>query len=271
MLCIVNSSKDAREIYRRLPQEGITLHLSRMMCPVHIRETIDIIKKSLASDDAPIIRVVATQLVEAGVDIDFPVVYRQEAGLDSVLQAAGRCNREGRLDMGETHIFSLSEHSLPKGYMQKANQARIDLGDNIDWFAPETMTRYFRNLYSDTSSFDKKDMKHYLYSFREGLCLEEAAKKFHLIEEDGYNVVVRWRDSPKLTAKLEESGPSYSLMKKLGQYMVRVHKSDFETLKQMGVLKEIKDGLYALEYDQQYDASVGLSIDNNWANEVLIK
>ena len=104
VLCIVNTRKDAKELYDRLPEEGVKLHLSRMMCPEHICETINRIKELLRSNDVPVIRLIATQLVEAGVDMDFPVVFRQEAGLDSVLQAAGRCNREGKLAQGKTFV-----------------------------------------------------------------------------------------------------------------------------------------------------------------------
>ena len=101
-----------------LPNDGVKLHLSRMMCPAHLHETIGKIKTLLKDGLQPIVRVIATQLVEAGVDIDFPVVFRQEAGLDSVLQAAGRCNREGRSAMGHTFVFSLAaEKRNPFGSM----------------------------------------------------------------------------------------------------------------------------------------------------------
>lgn len=107
VLCIVNTRKDARELYRRMP-EG-TLHLSRMMCSAHIMEVIKLIKQKL-KDNEPV-RVISTQLVEAGVDIDFPVVYRAFAGLDSIIQAAGRCNREGKLNhvgkLGQVFVFNL--------------------------------------------------------------------------------------------------------------------------------------------------------------------
>ena len=95
VLCIVNTRNDAKKIFDLLPNEGITLHLSKMMCPAHIKQTITQLKDALKDNRKSIIRVVSTQLIEAGVDIDFPIVLRQEAGLDSVLQAAGRCNREG--------------------------------------------------------------------------------------------------------------------------------------------------------------------------------
>ena len=147
VLCIVNTRKDAKELFERLPQEGLTLHLSRMMYPAHVRETIETIKAALKDDKQRVIRVVATQLIEAGVDIDFPVVYRQEAGLDSILQAAGRCNREGKLGICTTHVFSLrAEHQLPSGYISQANNARLNMVGDIDWFAPGTMRDYFSQL-----------------------------------------------------------------------------------------------------------------------------
>lgn len=157
VLCVVNTRNDAKELYKRLPQEGVTLHLSKMMCPAHIRETIAKIKTALKDDENEIIRVVSTQLIEAGVDIDFPVVFRQEAGLDSVLQAAGRCNREGNLNTGTTYVFSLAnEHNLPKGDIQDGNNARKSIVGDHDWFDPSTMKLYFRQLYCRKDSFDKK-------------------------------------------------------------------------------------------------------------------
>lgn len=274
VLCIVNTRRDAKEIYQRLPQEGITLHLSRMMCSSHIRETIGQIKKAIANEENAVVRVVATQLIEAGVDIDFPVVYRQESGLDSVLQAAGRCNREGKMQTGTTYVFSLAkEHALPRGQMQDANNARLSLDSDSDWFAPETMTRYFEQLYCRTDNFDKKDMKHYLYpstADQNGLYFDTAAKEFRLIEDNGRSVIVCWKDSPRLIEQLEHAGPTYTLMKKLGQYIVNVNEIDFKKLTDMGVVSEVKEGLYAIEYQQQYDCNLGLITDNNWTDKTLM-
>lgn len=270
VLCIVNTRCDAKELYTRLPQEGITLHLSKMMCPAHISETLEILKKALKDDTNEIIRVVSTQLIEAGVDIDFPVVYRQEAGLDSVLQAAGRCNREGKNGLSTTYVFSLSkEHNLPRGDMQAANNARLSLGAGIDWFAPDVMTSYFKQLYCRKECFDVKDMKHYLYNPKE-ICFATAAKEFQLIEDNGINAVVCWRNSFELIQQLLEKGPSYILIKKLSKYMVNINKADFKSLLDMGVISEKKEGLFVVDYKQQYDEHIGLCIDNNWANKSII-
>ncbi len=270
VLCIVNTRKDAKELYERLPHEGITLHLSKMMCPAHISETIEQMKDALKDDNNEIIRVVSTQLIEAGVDIDFPVVFRQEAGLDSVLQAAGRCNREGKKDICTAYVFSLAkEHNLPKGGIQDGNNARLSLDTSSDWFAPETMSSYFRQLYCRNDSFDKKDMKHFLYDAK-NISFAAAAKEFRLIEDTGKTVVVCWKDSMKLIEELLQYGPSYLQMKKISKYCVNIHQGDFDALCKMGLITEKREGLFVVDYAQQYDEHVGLRIDNNWANESLI-
>ena len=270
VLCIVNTRKDARELYERLPDEGVTLHLSKMMCPEHIMQTIEKIKYALRDETNEIVRVVSTQLIEAGVDIDFPVVYRQEAGLDSVLQAAGRCNREGNVKMGTAHVFSLSkEHNLPKGEMQDANAARLSLGQSRDWFAPETMNAYFRQLYCRRGTFDKKDMGHFLYDAR-NLSFASAADAFHLIEDEGKNVIVCWKNSMELVQELLRDGPSYALMRKLSRFTVSLNYSDFDALQKIGVLTEKIEGLFFVEYGEQYDRNVGLRIDSKWEDMELV-
>lgn len=269
VLCVVNTRRDARELYQRLPDEGHTFHLSKMMCPSHIGQTIEAIKLALSDDRNAIVRVVSTQLIEAGVDIDFPVVYRQEAGLDSILQAAGRCNREGRLVAGMTHVFSLAkEHPLPRGDIQAANSARQSLGCDRDWFAPETMTDYFQQLYCRRDSFDRKNMKQYLYHPRD-LSFATAAREFRLIDDAGMSVVVCWGDSMELVGKILHEGPSRMLMRKLAKYMVGVTPSDFKALQSMGVVSEKLEGLFVVDYKQQYDDRIGLRVDNRWTDQVL--
>ena len=125
-LCIVNTKRDAAELFQEL--DGNTeghFHLSTMMCAAHRSETISKIKLRLALGGQEICRVVSTQLVESGVDLDFPVVYRAEAGLDSIAQAAGRCNREGRseekwgIDRGDVYVFE-GERKPPLGQLRRA-------------------------------------------------------------------------------------------------------------------------------------------------------
>ena len=262
VLCIVNTRNDAREIFKCLPKEGLTIHLSRMMCPRHISKAIQEIKQALSDNSETVIRVVATQLIEAGVDIDFPVVYRQEAGLDSILQAAGRCNREGKLDIATTYVFSLSvEHKL-YGSIIDANNARLNMVNVNDWFAPETMTEYFRQLYCRKGTFDKKDLKTLLYKPTE-MCFAEAAKEFKLIEETGKTVYVNMDDSLELVERLKSDGITYSLMKQLSQYSVNIHERDFQKLLSDGAIEEVIDGIYVVNDRAQYDENIGLRLDNH--------
>ena len=120
-------------------------------------------------------------------------------------------------------------------------------------------------------SFDKKDIRHYLYYPTNNLSFQTAAKEFQLIEDDGVNVVVCWKNSIDLVQQLLVNGPSYMLMKKLSKYMVNINKTDFKTLADMGVVSEKKEGLFVVDYKQQYDEHIGLRTDNNWANEILIQ
>lgn len=270
VLCIVNTRKDAKELYERLPQEGLTLHLSRMMYPAHVRETIETIKTALQDDRQQIIRVVATQLIEAGVDIDFPVVYRQEAGLDSILQAAGRCNREGKLGISTTHVFSLrGEHQLPSGYISLANNARLNMVGQFDWFAPATMRNYFAQLFARTQSFDKKQIGTLLYKPNE-MQFQEAAERFRLIEDETTSIFIKCDHSNAFIEELRHKGPSYPVLKKLSQYAVSVRQKDFMILQNAGALEEPFEGIWILSQESQYDDKVGLVTDNQWLEETLI-
>ena len=269
VLCIVNTRRDAKEIYDRLPKEGICLHLSRMMCPAHVSATIEQVKEVLkAGIDQPI-RVIATQLIEAGVDIDFPVVFRQEAGLDSILQAAGRCNREGKQDICTTYVFSLGkEHPLPPGFISQSNNARLNMGKKHDWFAPEAMTCYFKQLHSRIDNFDEKQMNELLY--KPECEFEETVRQFYLIDDQTTSVIVNWNGSIQLYHQLLSQGPSYLLMKKLSQYSVNVRERDYKKLQSIGAVDEPFENIYAITNPSFYKADTGLSLDNQWLEETYI-
>lgn len=267
VLCIVNTRNDAKEIFSRLPKEGIRLHLSRMMCPDHVRETIDKVKAALKEPSNNVIRVVATQLIEAGVDIDFPVVFRQEAGLDSVLQAAGRCNREGRLDKGETFVFALQK-PLPPGFMSQTNSARLGMGKDYDWFSPEAMEAYFIQLYSRVPSFDKANIKELLY--KPEMQFETASSEFRLIDDNTTSVIVNWKNSMELVERLKKEGVSYSVMKALSQFSVNVRMRDLKKLDEAGALEEVLEDVFVIREVSFYDKEIGLVTDNHWLEESLI-
>lgn len=269
VLCIVNTRRDAKELYERLPKEGIFLHLSRMMCPAHVAATIKHIKRALKENSDSPIRVIATQLVEAGVDIDFPVVYRQEAGLDSILQAAGRCNREGKNGICTTYVFSLGkEHPLPPGFISQTNNARLNMAGQYDWFAPETMIAYFKQLHWRIDNFDKQQMQELLY--KPACEFEEAANRFHLIDDQTMPVLVNWHDSINLYQRLLSEGPSYQLMKQMAQFCVNIRKHNFDKLKSIGAIEEPFENIYVITNPAFYHDDTGLSIENHWIEETYI-
>lgn len=269
VLCILNTRSDAKEIYERLSEPENTYHLSRMMCPVHIRKTLDDIKVKLKSETEPAIRVVATQLIEAGVDIDFPVVFRQEAGLDSIIQAAGRCNREGKLKIGDTFVFHFDK-PLPPGYISHAAGAMNRLAKDSDWFEPEVMKLYFKQLYGTMDTFDKAQIKDRLYKVPD-FYFKTAAEEFKLIDDNGIGIIVNYENSSELIECLKQDGPSYSLMKRLNQYTVNIREWDFKKLRSDRLIEEVIEGVYWLPDREQYDVKKGLVTDNHWLDELLVK
>lgn len=275
VLCIVNSKKDAREIYNRLPHEGITIHLSRWMYSEHIAASIEIIRIAL-KNKYPVVRVVSTQLVEAGVDFDFPVVFRQEAGLDSILQAAGRCNREGKQKMGTTYVFRL-ESLMVKGHLAKTINAFRMCKDSVeDWFSPEAMKKYFKNLYLN-SNFDEKQIeKQSKYSKNEGTLVvnfDTMHRLFKLINDKDVKIVILMPDILPLIDEVKGKGfISHTDIKQLSRYSVGVSKIDFEILRSEGLIKEImpNSNLYVTTSTSQYNTNIGLLFENVELQETYI-
>lgn len=293
VLCIVNTRKAALEIYKRLSNDvhSLTIHLSRMMCQHHIRETIDRIKVALNNEHYKVIRVVSTQLIEAGVDIDFPVVIREEAGLDSIIQSAGRCNREGASKRGNTIVFRLKETRL-RGTLNRMNEARKDIMDIVDdKMSPDAIYKYFNKLYQSTPTFDKANDDGYnIHEMLEEVMdntpksmpsidylFKMAANSFHLIDDDSIGVVVPYETSEEkekgckphienLIEKLKNNVLSYRLMRELGSYMINIKRSDYRKLE--GFLKEY-NGVNVLDlcYKSMYSHEVGLTFP---IDEILI-
>lgn len=274
VLCIVNSRKDAREIFSRLPEEGLVIHLSRLMYPEHISSSIELIKVALKTN-YPIIRVVSTQLVEAGVDIDFPVVFRQEAGLDSILQAAGRCNREGQNKMGHTYVFKLPGQPT-KGTLAKTISAYrlFKLDRNCyDWLSTEAMNTYFYFLYK-SAHFDEKGIYNECKYSRIEKCLicnfKTIHGKFKMIADEGIGIVVLNHDNKELIEKIKKDGfIEYHTIKRLSKYTVNVRKKDFEQLQKDHSIEEIIDmsGVYCTMSEEQYDSHIGFVFNKLYLEE----
>lgn len=272
VLCIVSSRRHALELYDELSKrsDATTIHLSRSMCSAHILEKIIEIKEAL-TDPEKKIRVISTQLIEAGVDIDFPVVYRQLAGLDSILQAAGRCNREGKAKEGQTIVFTFKE-DRQSSFLRFASDTMkdlISLHPDADWLSPDTMRLYYEKLYYRTPSFDKNEVGALLENPL-NCQFEEASNKFQLIDETGCNIIVNFKDSDTLVRQLVANGPSRKLSRQLGRYNVTVPQRIFNEFEKAGLIEEPYPGFYYISLKDQYDDNTGLKSKNEYQEQTFI-
>ena len=245
VLCIVNTRKDCKALYEAMPSD--TIHLSASMCGQHRSNLIAEIKRKLKNGEP--IRVVSTQLVEAGVDIDFPVVYRAMAGLDSVAQAAGRCNREGKLNQGNVFVFNPPKEP-PVGLLRFGAQATQRIIDEDKFedipLSPDIFLTYFKIYYDKVHSFDKKNIlkdlelygKKYKAEFR------TAAENFQLIDDKAQKSVIVWYsddkiNSQELIAQLEAVGLKREIMRKLQRCTVNIPQNCWKELQKIGYIKEV--------------------------------
>lgn len=281
VLAIVNRRADARELYRQLRAHHTdgTWHLSALMCPQHRTHAIAKIKLALKARrealDAGLktlpLRVVSTQLVEAGVDMDFPVVYRAMAGLDSIAQAAGRCNREGCLESGDVFVY-VPPTLPPPGLLRQAETAcrTVWYGNPGDPLDLALVRSFFERLYGD-ASLDKFNIGALLRVGKEAdVCFRDVAESFRLIDNEGTGtVVVRYPGgvalSPvdQLIGVLERDGPTRWLMRKLQRYGVSIYRHDLDRLLAAGDVREVAvcPGLYVQASDLLYDDILGINVE----------
>ncbi len=260
VLCIVNSRKSAQEIYALLPKEG-SYHLSTLMYPAHRRAILAEIRKRL-KDGYPC-RVVSTSLIEAGVDVDFPAVYRELAGLDSVLQAAGRCNREGERKPEESIVTVFQGVSVTPQLLQvNIGAAEEALRDDADPVEPETMEKYFRSFRSLARTLDKAETVKHLKEGAQGRLLpfRTVAEHFHLIDDTTKTVYIPLEEGAALAERLRTGERDRALFRRMGQYGVNLYDVQYQALLRNGCL-EILDGDCAVLNDiGLYDPAVGLTI-----------
>jgi CRISPR-associated endonuclease/helicase Cas3 len=270
VLAVVNTRRDCRELHRLMP-DG-TIHLSATMCGEHRAQVIADIRRRL-KEQIPI-RVISTQLVEAGVDIDFPVVYRALSGLDSIAQAAGRCNREGKLDHGKVVVF-VPPKSSPPGTLRRAEQTTVSLlsGSTGDPMARELFTRYFEHFYVKADSLDKHGIQDLLTTDARELKIQfrTAAEKFKLIDDvESQAILVWYGESQTLIGKLKKDGPERWLMRKLQRYSVNLPRRVVDKLVETREVEEVWPGIFAQAVSTLYDDRVGVTLGNELNAEQLI-
>lgn len=285
ILCVVNTRKHAFELWNEINSQknennfsGLndysTFHLSSAMCAEHRLEMIDAIKSKLKNGST--CRVVSTQLIEAGVDLDFPVLYRAAAPLDSIVQAAGRCNREGKLAKGRVKIFTPAENKLPPGIYKTATEITCSLLENTD--AEDLATNheifadYFKRVYrlSETG----KDIQ----DERAKLNFREVSAKAKVIENEGVAVIVPYKNALKIVQKIRNKNSRTEKvvfgkedLRSLQRFMVNLYPKDFEFLQKFGQItplipnKELE--LYVVN-EGSYNEHLGVLTNERPTNEL---
>ena len=265
-LCILNTRKRVQEIYEALEGKDGLYHLSTYLYPIHRRKKLQEIRMRLETGQDCV--VIATSLVEAGVDLDFQTVYRELAGLDSLLQAAGRCNREGRRDpsASQTHIFQFAE-----GEGNGSNDMRqaVAVSEQIlrefeDIASPDAIHAYFERLfYLRGEGLDKKAILDRLNEAKsDNIPFRAVAKDFHLIEQSGKMILIcDTEEGKELEEALRYGMPGRDQMRRIGQYSVNVYDSVYENLKGAGLIEEIDEEIAVLRDLGCYSEEVGLKAD----------
>jgi CRISPR-associated endonuclease/helicase Cas3 len=282
-MCIVNSRKHAYALYKLAKDEKqmeSIYHLSTLMHSKHRRKVLKEVKEKLIRKENVIL--IATSLVEAGVDIDFPLVMRSIAGIDSIIQAGGRANREGKLERGRVLVF---EPTSEMGKIPKSILSMVSVTQEVirvlgeEAFENEGVQLYFENLYHASSSGNVLDVKnilgefqvkanHYQFNF------ETVAKKYKIIEDNTKTVIINISDETNQPVQeLRKNIFHRETIRKLQQYSVSVYKHEYEKLKAENALEILESGYSILNNSQYYDGKTGLdifSIDNKNAECCMI-
>ena len=279
-LCIVNTRRHARELYESIEDSEGAAHLSTCMCARHRRDVLDAVRARLR--DGEPVRLVATSLIEAGVDIDFPVVWRAEAGLESIVQAAGRCNREGRLEAGDVYVFApagadgAKPPRLPE-VEQRADVARGVLRRHDDPLSLDAIDDYFRNLYwIKDAELDAKGILREIADRGDtfDFPFEKVAREFRMIETAMAPVIVPYRGVSgddravdRLLGELERVERPGRIARRLQPWTAQVPERALGALCAAGAVKRVRESEFGAQFAvlcnaDLYRPDVGLTWDD---------
>jgi CRISPR-associated endonuclease/helicase Cas3 len=299
VLCILNNRKQTRAIYNELtelfPDAGV-YHLSTLMYPEHRQKILEIVRIRL-KEGLPC-RLIATNLVEAGVDLDFPTVYRSLAGLDSLVQAAGRCNREGlhKPSSSIVYLFFLAvnsetgrKYALPPEIKQRAGVTETVLPEllrenkSVEVGSLRNIKNFFETLYAvkESSSdfndkFDKNRVLELLSScYSETIGLDQtknqgqilsidfktASSKFSLIENKSKSIIIPVEAIQVEIEAMLDGCATRKDIRHIGRYCVSAYPQDVRALINAGAIKPISDDLYLLEDMTRYSSDKGLDLN----------
>lgn len=275
VLCIVNRRKHAQQLFHLLGEAEGNYHLSALMCPEHRSRILAKVRVRLC-EGLPV-RLISTQLIEAGVDVDFPVVYRTLAGLDSIAQAAGRCNRNGKLPSpGQTYVFRPEDQRGETYFRETAQVAHQLLDLHPDLLGQEAIRHYFDlYYYQQKSRWDSKDIlgrfrldgRNRSFPFDFGFAT--VADEFRLIEDWQVPVIVPYDD--KARALIEDlRKPFIPLNRKLFRALQRYTVQIPPQLRDANIrsFEVLRDGQFhvLISTDLNYSNDFGLTFDEAHCN-----
>ena len=260
-LCIVNSRKSARKLFELIDDGNGCYYLTTMVYPAQRRAVLDEIRRRLKNGET--CRVIATSLIEAGVDVDFPIVFREENGLDSILQAAGRCNREGmrRREDSNVYVF-MSEDATPPLFATRIGAYREAMKKSSDMTDDETIANYFNFLF-DLSGDDAQDKKGIMNTIKTSFFpYKTVSERFRLIENDTRTVYIPIGAGADLAERFRNGERTRELFRKLGQYGVSIYSNDYDELIFAGAIEPMEGADSAILRDLNlYDERMGLSTE----------
>ena len=265
VLTILNTRRHARVVFEKLAlqESSGVYHLSARMCPAHRKEILEKIRKALTNGEA--CRVVSTQLIEAGVDVDFPKVYRSAAGIDSIAQAAGRCNREGRRRVGNVVIFNPEKHGMPSrgdfglaaGLTRRTLRHIAKMDQTV--LSLEAIEYYFQQLMNvKQNELDKKSILENLASgiYDVSFPFATVARDFQLIDSETVSVVVPWdKHARKLIEDVTQVGIGSNLVRQFQPYIVQVYNFELAELQKAGAIRNIDEAVRVVDplfYDDRF-------------------
>lgn len=263
ILCIVNKRKTVQQIYESLSGEGCYC-LTTLLCPHDRKKKFAEIKERLAGKQP--CRVIATSLIEAGVNLDFPMVLRQEAGLDSLIQSAGRCNREGKRSKESSLVYSfrLQDDNSPFQAQNIAAMAETwRRYGQID--TPEAISFYFQ-FYRELLGRENLDRKGIMKAWEKGIegsayPFASVAERFKLIEKDMRQIYIPLDEAKELLEEVAAGVADRNTFRKLGKYVVNVYPEHFQALWDGGCLETMGENIFVLRDENQYRENTGLQMD----------
>jgi CRISPR-associated endonuclease/helicase Cas3 len=262
-LCVVNTTRDARELFKLVQEAEPSgcFHLSARMCPAHRQEKLQCIRTQLAAGHP--CRLVSTQLIEAGVDVDFPIAYRAIGPLDSIIQTAGRCNREGRHAAPcPVTVFRPGDGGrLPPGYEQvmKITHSFLERFEDAQTriHQPSFYAQYFAELYGlrgpASCQADPVFAESAKFNF------PKAAQECQLIGNETRAVLVKWKRGAELAEKLRiQKHLTAAECREAQRYCVNLYQSEFFDAKARSYIYQPADGWDFWVWNSDYNEDLGL-------------